>query len=57
MSDVISAKYCFYNEIPIPEHLTKMLTEKEKPYLVSLSKNNPREFRSNVMQKAKRQSW
>ncbi len=31
MADVISAKYCFYNEVPIPDHLRNMLTSKETP--------------------------
>jgi len=29
LTDVISTKYCFYNEVPIPEHLKKMLNPKE----------------------------
>lgn len=31
VADVLSTKYTFYTEIPIPEHLQKMLTEHEKP--------------------------
>ncbi len=30
MTDVLSTKYTFYNEIPIPENLVKMLTENER---------------------------
>ncbi|MGI5901016.1 MAG: PH domain-containing protein [Desulfitobacteriia bacterium] len=31
MADVLSTKYTFYTEVPIPEHLKNMLTEHEKP--------------------------
>nr|PZN05967.1 MAG: hypothetical protein DIU66_00445 [Bacillota bacterium] len=31
MADALSTKYTFFTEIPIPEHLRKMLTEHEKP--------------------------
>lgn len=31
MSEVISTKYCFYSEVPMPEHLVKMLAENETP--------------------------
>lgn len=31
MADVISTKYCFYNEVPIPNSLMNMLTGKEAP--------------------------
>jgi len=31
MADVLSAKYTFYTEVPIPEHLQDMLKENEKP--------------------------
>ncbi len=31
MTDVLSTKYCFYNEVPIPEHMEKMLAERETP--------------------------
>ncbi len=31
VADVLSTKYTFYIEVPIPEHLKKMLTEHEKP--------------------------
>lgn len=31
MADVLSTKYTFYTEVPIPEHLEKMLTKHEKP--------------------------
>lgn len=29
MSDVVTTKYCFYNEVPIPDHLIKMLNPRE----------------------------
>ena len=29
MSDVVATKYCFYNEVPIPDHLIKMLNTRE----------------------------
>ncbi|MGE5391111.1 MAG: PH domain-containing protein [Deltaproteobacteria bacterium] len=31
MSEVLTTKYCFYNEVPVPQHLLKMLTESETP--------------------------
>ncbi|GEA17754.1 PH domain-containing protein [Moorella sp. E306M] len=31
MADALSTKYCFYQEVPIPEHLNKMLITQEKP--------------------------
>jgi hypothetical protein len=31
VADVLSTKYTFYTEVPIPEHLKNMLTEHEKP--------------------------
>lgn len=30
MSDVLSTKYTFYSEVPIPEHLREMLSPKER---------------------------
>lgn len=31
MGDVITTKYCFYNEVPIPNEMTKMLAKNESP--------------------------
>lgn len=31
MSDVLSTKYCFYNEVPIPEHMEDLLAPQETP--------------------------
>ena len=31
MSDVVTTRYCFYNEIPVPQNLSEMLNEKETP--------------------------
>ncbi|ADL08956.1 PH domain-containing protein [Thermosediminibacter oceani] len=31
MADVLSTKYFFYEEVPVPEHLNKMLINNEKP--------------------------
>ncbi len=31
MADVLSKKYTFYSEVPIPEHLEEMLTSNEEP--------------------------
>ncbi len=31
MADVLSTKYTFYSEVPIPEQLVKMLSDKETP--------------------------
>ena len=31
MADVVSTKYCFYSEVPVPEHLEKMLIRNETP--------------------------
>lgn len=32
MADVLSTKYTFFQEIPIPDHLRKMLTDRETPF-------------------------
>ncbi len=31
MADVLSTKYTFYNEVPIPDNLMQMLSDKETP--------------------------
>ncbi len=31
MADVLSTKYTFYSEVPIPNHLEKMLSSNEQP--------------------------
>lgn len=31
MGDVLTTKYCFYEEVPMPEHLNRMLAKNEKP--------------------------
>ncbi len=31
MADALSKKYTFFSEVPIPEHLERMLTKHEKP--------------------------
>lgn len=31
MGDVLTTKYCFYEEVPMPEHLNRMLAQNEKP--------------------------